>query len=203
MTSDLVCPNLENVTERAQMRFKQAVVLAAQMARAELTWTAFGRLLTIMEHQGDLETLGYKSLNACIEEIKIQSGYSRSSMHAFVNLYKAASANGAQVPEMPLGSAHIFKQLPAQLQRDPEVVRAAKELKPKQFLDKMALDHPDAHLEREFRLLLHLDESVRPMWEEFLERVREANDEPDMPEAVAFELEALGPALERLRLERR
>ena len=102
--------------------------------------------------------------------------------------------------QMPFGTAQIYRQLPAALQRDADVREAAKQ-KPKLFRAQVAQDYPEALVETRTRLSLNLDNSVYLMWEEFMKLVRQVNDDPGMTYEAALELELLGPRLEMLRLE--
>ena len=61
----------------------------------------------------------------------------------------SARQTAQEVPDMPLASAHVFKVLPANLQRDPEVVESVKKMKPKQFHKKIAKEHPSVHIEEQ------------------------------------------------------
>ena len=147
MTDLAVFPDLENSISRAQTRFSEAVGIAKQLAASERLWITLARLLSVMEKAGDLERLGFHSVNACIAEIETLSGYSKSSIYAYRKLYEECGLNQVDVPDMPVESAHVFKQLPAQLQRDPQVVDAVKRMKPNKFREKMVVECPEAHVE--------------------------------------------------------
>lgn len=183
-----VRPNLETGIERATTRFEEAVSLAHQLAAAELSWSRLGRLLTIMERDGDFKRLGFKTINSCIEKIVELSGYKRASIYAFKKLYEEANANGADVPEMPLGSAHVFKNLPKHLQSDPEIIEAVKTSKPKQFRKKIATEHPECHIEETEDIELHLESSFVPIFHEVLDSMRVLEEQPNLSYERAVEL---------------
>src|ERR1035438_9915570 len=147
-----VRPDLDNseiaLTEACE-RFAAAVGIARELARNERLWLFFARLLASMEDNGDLLRLGYKSLSACVDAIKAQSNYSRSSMLEFVRVFRLCSQNAVDVPDMPQGSAYVFMQLPAPLQRDSDVVDSATTMRPKEFRRKIAADFPQAHIEEQ------------------------------------------------------
>jgi hypothetical protein len=188
-------------TERARTRFNELVSLGKQAVEAGRIWARIGRLAVQMERDRDFVVLGYESMGACILEIELLSGYDRSSIYAFKTLYEEASPNaGESILQMPFGTAQIYRQLPAALQRDADVREAAKQ-KPKLFRAQVAQDYPQALVETRTRLSLNLDNSVYLMWEEFMKLVRQVNDDPGMTYEAALELELLGPRLEMLRLE--
>jgi len=175
--SELSAPEIrptldENPKDRAVLRFQEAVALGEQLARAELAWVMLARLLTAIERDRDYETLGYASMGACMMEIELLSGYSRSSAYAFVKLYSQCAANGVEVPTMPLTTAHLFKQLPAQLQRDPKVRESAERKKPRDFRNEIAANFPEAHIETLQEVKLNLDASLFSLWREAIELVR-------------------------------
>jgi len=188
-------------TERARQRFNELVSLGKQAVEAGRIWARIGRLTVQMERDRDYAALGYDSMGACIVEIELLSGYDRSSIYAYKTLYEETSPNaGESILEMPLGTAQIYRQLPSDVQRDPEIQAAARS-KPKVFRERLAQDYPQALIETRLRLSLNLDESVYRMWEEFMELVRLVNDDPGMTYEAALELELLGPRLEMLRIE--
>jgi hypothetical protein len=180
-------PILESATERAKTRFAEAVSIARQLAEAERSWVRLTRLLWLMERDGDFKRLGFDSVNACIMEIEALTGYGRSSIYAFRKLYEECSRNGVAVPEMPLSSGHVFKQLPAQLQRDPQVIDAATKLKPKQFREKINKEHPDSLIETQDELKLHLEHSLFLKWREVVDEMRVLREEPALTYEGIFE----------------
>ena len=190
-----------DLSDRAKARFDEACSLARQLAEAERSWVRLGRLLTLMERDKDWERLGFDSIDACIAEIKVLTGYGRSSMYAFKRLYEQASVNGVEIPDMPLATGHIFRQLPAALQRDPDVIESAKKLKPKQFRQKIQDDYPDAHVEQTHDVHLHLEASLYSLWREAIDTVRMLDNVTASYEQV-FET-ILGLAIEELRAEAR
>jgi hypothetical protein len=190
-----------DLSDRAKARFDEACSLARQLAEAERSWVRLGRLLTLMERDKDWERLGFDSIDACIMEIEALTGYSRSSIYAFRKLYEECSRNFVTVPEMPLSSGHLFKQLPAALQRDPDVIESAKKLKPKQFRQKIQDDYADAHVEQTHDVHLHLEASLYSLWREAIDTVRMLDNVTASYEQV-FET-ILGLAIEELRAEAR
>jgi hypothetical protein len=141
------CPNWDDPLQMAESRFQAAVKLAIHLKSAERAWMTFGKLLTLMEREGDLSKLGFHSLSACVAQIKTMTGYSRSSMLRFVQRYKLASLNVVELPDMSESTAVVFAQLPAQVQRSAEVLQAASTMKPQEFESKMRVEHPEANLE--------------------------------------------------------
>lgn len=191
--STLVCnheirPILETGIERAKSRFDEAVAIARQLAEAERSWVRLGRLLTLIERDRDYRRLGFETINSCIEEIIVLTGYGRSSIYAFKNLYEQANANGVEVPEMPLGSAHVFKKLTRELQSDPKVIEAVKNKRPKHFKQQMAAEHPECHIEDTKDIKLHLESTFVPIFQEVLESMRLLEDDPELSYEKAVEL---------------
>lgn len=172
--------------ERARQRFSGLVALGKQLVQATRSWALLGRLAADMERDRDYTVLGYETMGACILEVEILSGYDRSSIYSFKALYEQASPNaGESILEMPLGSAQIYKQLPAALQKDPEV-KAAARFKPKLFRRQVADNYPEALIESRIRLSLNLDVSLYEKWESFLGDCRARNG-PEITYEQAFE----------------
>lgn len=201
MSTGIILPNLDEITskDRATHRFAQAVELCDGMVRAALTWVTLGRLLTVMERDRDFEELGFKSMGQCMMQMENLSGYKRSSAYAFKKLVEELPS--VDMDGMSFGSAKVLQQLPSAMQRDPEVIDAARAMKPKQFRQKLAGEYPDALIEVREELRLNLDVSVMRMWDEFIELARKVNGDPDLTMEQIFELELLGPRLEALRME--
>lgn len=183
-TQELLPPPSAMPQQVAQGRFSRAVVLARELVSAEIKWVALASLLTEMERSGDLEVLGYRSLNSCIEAIKVQSGYSRSTMHGFVKLYKAISEGGIEVPPMKQGTAHVYKQLPASIKTDPEIVKAVSCLKPDKFEEKIRLEHPELLFESP--KVVKFSYSQREKIQDGIEMFRTMHDDEKIstPEAI-------------------
>ena len=184
MPKGIAIPNLENAL--SQSRFDEAVKLARGLADAERSWLGLGRLLSLMEKDHDYQKLGFDSIHELIGEIKILTGYGRSSMYRFKTLYEECSQNG-DPPEMPLSSAHVFKQLPAQLQCDPEIIDSVKKMKPKQFKQKIADNYPVAHIEIDNEIKLHPPQSVFQMWREAIDGMRLLENSPTLTHEAVFE----------------
>ena len=164
--------SLEPRHGQAKVRFDELVSLGKQAVDAGRLWARIGRLVVQMERDQDYAILGYETMGACIMEVELLSGYDRSSIYAYKTLYEETSPNaGESILQMPLGSAQIYRQLPAALQRDPDVQQAAK-AKPKVFREKVAQDYPQALIETRVRLTLNLDNSLYEKWRLFLEKCR-------------------------------
>ena len=163
------------VPGRARARFDELVSLGKQAVDAGRIWARIGRLVVQMECDRDYTALGYDSMGACILEIELLSGYDRSSIYAYKTLYKETSPNaGESILQMSLGSAQIYRQLPAALQRDPDVQQAAR-AKPKVFREKVAKEFPLAIIETRLRLSLNLDFTLYSKWRKFLDDCRARN----------------------------
>ena len=175
-------------TERARQRFNEFVALGKQAVEAGKIWARIGRLAVQMEEDRDFATLGYETMNACIMEIELLSGYDRSSIYAYKTLYRDISSNGGEsIFEMPLGSARIYQGLPGALQRDKDVQIAAR-AKPKLFLEKVSSDYPQAIMESKIRLTLSLEMSLYNKWRAFLVDCRARNGEQTTYEQAFEEL---------------
>lgn len=180
-------PILENPLERARTRFDQAVALAQQLAAAERSWAMLGRLVGLIERDHDYERLGFDSMGSCIMEMEVLSGYSRASIYAFRKLYDEVSPGGGEhVLEMPFGSAQVFRLLPSQLQRDPQVREMAKR-KPKVLRQEIAINHPEVHLEMREEIKLNVDESVYQLWREVIDGIRSLEGDPSMSHETVLE----------------
>jgi hypothetical protein len=175
-------PMLENPRERARARFDELVSLGRSLGEAQRAWARLGRIAVAMEKDEDFTALGYESIGAMFVEIENLTGYSRSSIYAAKKLYEQVAPNGGEdVMEMSLGSAHVYKQLPAQLQRDPEVKESAKKLKPQQFEEKIETDHPEAHVEARERFIVRLTRSQGAKRREIVDMWRALNEDPNAP----------------------
>lgn len=198
-TQVVLPPETPSSTERAQARFNELVALGKQAVQAERIWAQIGKLAVLMEQERDYAALGYESMGACILEIEVLSGYDRSSIYAYKSLWEKIEPNaGESGLQMRLGSAQLYWQLPAALQRDPEVQAAAR-AKPKVFREQIAGDYPQAIIETKTPLRLNLDSPVYSMWEEFLETCRRVSGNRALTYEQCFELYLLVPALEEIR----
>ena len=168
-------------------RSDEAVKIAQRLVEAERSWASLGRLVKLMEQDEDYLRLGFKTMESCIKEMENLSGYGRSSIFAFKELYADISENaGDDVMQMTLGSAQVYRQLSTELQCDPEIKEAAKTLKAKKFREKLAVEHPQAHIEA--REAINLDSSLVIVLDQCVEAMRVLYNRPDLERAQAFEI---------------
>jgi hypothetical protein len=171
-------PMLDNPRERASARFQEVIGIARTLVEADRAWARLGRIASAMERDGDFKTLGYPSIGAMFVEVENLTGYSRSSIYAYKKLYESVSANGGNdVMDMSLGSANVYAQLPAPLQRDPEVRESAKSMKPQDFEKKIEQAYPDAHIESKQLFKLRMVQSQSTAFRAALDMWRLLNDD--------------------------
>jgi hypothetical protein len=202
----LTAPEIRDVRDwtplqRATNRHAEVLQICEHLVQAMHAWGRLGKLCTLVERDKDWELLGYSSFGAWMMAVEEHSGYSRASAYAYMKLFQQLEKH--DIEGMSLGTAQVFKLLPAALQRSPEVRSAAKRMKPKQFREKIATEYPDSHIETQEEVCLKLDEGVLKMWRETIDDVRILEDDPAMShEAVlehvlAWVLEQLRPAVEK------
>jgi hypothetical protein len=190
----------ETPLQRAKSRHAEVIQICNHLVAALHSWGRLGKLCTLVERDKDWELLGYASFGSWMMAVEEHSGYSRASAYAYMRLFKELEpAWGTEVHELSLGTASVVRQLPSALQRDPEVRHAAKRMKPKQFREKIATEHPDAHVEMKEELCLKLDGSAAALWHEALEAARLLNGDPEMTYEQFLELELLTDWLEEKR----
>ena len=188
----------ETPTQRAKSRHAEVVAICEHLVQALHSWGRLGRLCTLVERDKDWELLGYKSFGDWMMKVEEVSGYSRASAYSYMALFKQLEKH--DVSGMSLGAAHVFKQLPAALQRSPGVLADAKRMKPKEFREKIAQEYPDSHIEIHEQVCLNLDGSVYKLWRETIDGLRLIEDDPAMSHETVFE-HVLAFVLESLRTE--
>jgi len=187
----------ETPLQRAKSRHAEVVSICEHLVAAMHAWGRLGKLCTLVERDKDWELLGYSSFGAWMMRIEEVSGYSRAAAYSYMKLFRELETH--DVEGMSLGTAQVFKQLPAALQRSPQVLSDAKRMKPKQFREKIAKDHPESHIEMREDVCLKLDGSLAVLWHEALEGARLLNGDPEMSYEQFLELELLADWLEEKR----
>jgi hypothetical protein len=163
------------------------VKCAKQLAQAEKVWAKLGKLIVQIEQDKDFLVLGFENITACMESIAEAADYSRASIFRFKQLYSDCSRNGDdQVLGMRLKSAEIYRQLPEDLQKDPEILEAVKTLEPKKFREKLASEHPSAHFET--RETVELDSSLIFLLDQCVEAMKKLYSRPELNRAAAIEI---------------
>lgn len=179
--------------QRAKARHAEVLSICEHLVQALHAWGRLGKLCTLVERDNDWELLGYSSFGAWMMRIEEISGYSRAAAYSYAKLYRDLEPLwGAEVHELSLGTANVVRQLPSALQRDPEVRRAAKRMKPKQFREKIAGDYPDSHIETREELRLNLDDSFAKVFHELVECTRVLYEQPEMSYERAIEIWGAG-----------
>lgn len=186
--------------QRAKGRHEEVISICNHLVAALHAWGRLGRLCTLVERDKDYLLLGFESFGQWMMRVEEVSGYSRASAYAYRDLFRSLEHLGeAAIEGMSLGSAHVVRQLPSALQRNPEVLQKAKRMKPKELREYIAREHPESHVEMKEELCLKLDESVAILWHEALEGARLLNGDPQMTYEQFLELELLADWLDEKR----
>lgn len=187
---EIRCPNLdETPLQRAKSRHEEVLEICNHLVAALHAWGRLGKLCVLIERDRDWELLGYQSFGSWMMKVEELTGYSRASAYSYAKLFRELEPIwGTEVHELSLGTANVVRQLPGALQRDPEVRHAAKRMKPKQFREKIAKDHPEAHVEVKEEVCLKLDASFAPIFHEVIDSIRIIEEEAEMSYERAIEL---------------
>jgi hypothetical protein len=184
-------PILDSQTplQRARSRHAEVVEICQHLVQALHAWGRLGKLCTLVERDKDYVLLGFETFGQWMMKIEEVSGYSRASAYSYKKLYEELEPLWAtDVHELSLGTANVVKLLPTSLQRDPAVRSAAKQMKPKQFREKIAKDHPDAHVEMKEKIELNLESSAATFFHEIVESMRVLEEDPELSYERAVEI---------------
>jgi len=107
-----------------------------------------------------------------------------------------------ELAQMPPETAKVMRKLSRATRSDPRVRRASNG-KRKAFLETVKTFHPEEHIEGEYEVLLHPEESVFQMWREVIDGMRIVEEEPALSHEQCFEmmlhlvLQGLRPEVEK------
>jgi|SRR5271157_1811143 len=172
--------------QRARGRHEEVIAICNHLVQALHAWGRLGKVCTLVERDKDYLLLGFESFGQWMMRIEEVSGYSRAAAYQYMKLFRELETH--DIEGMSLGTAHVFKQLPSALQRDPGVLQAAKRMKPKQFREKIATEHPESHVEMKEAICLNIDGSFATMFHEVVEAMRTLEELPELSYERAVEI---------------
>jgi hypothetical protein len=177
----------ETPLQRAKTRHDEVLRICEHLVAAMHAWGRLGKLCAMVERDHDWELLGYESFGSWMMAVENHTGYSRASAYAYKKLFEELEPWSDDLEGMSLGTAQVFKLLPAGLQRSAEVRSDAKRMKPKAFREKIAMDHPESHIETRESVCLNLDASLYQLWREAIDGARALEDDVCLTHEVVFE----------------